>query len=288
VLFKLASNAAGPLADPDRALSYLHQVLDADAGNRPAYVEMERLLTLQERWHDLIDLLERRAELEARDGNLAAELTSRAAVAETWAKRLGAPESALETLEKILARDPKHVASLLALARIHEGAERWADARAALQRAASGAAAGKETAEIHYRLGRVLAAENGAADDIEAHYLAALESDATHGEALEALEGLARAAGNLGQLVQILELRERIAPDDAARRALLTEIADLYINLGQPAEAVAPLKRLGEQTPTDLAIQESLGKALVAAGRVDEGERILLALVERMSRSKQN
>src|SRR5439155_11281991 len=63
VLFKLATNAAGPLDDRDRALSYLHQVLEADPANRPAFVEMERLLTQQERWHDLIDLLEKRAEL---------------------------------------------------------------------------------------------------------------------------------------------------------------------------------------------------------------------------------
>ena len=134
----------------------------------------------------------------------------------------------------------------------------------------------------------MLSADNGSAQDIEAHYLAALESDPTHPEALEALESLARSAGNLGQLVQLLELRERIATDAAARRTLLAEIAALYTSLNQPAEAVIPLQRLAEQSPADLAVQENLGKALVAAGRVDEGERILLALVERMSRSKQN
>jgi tetratricopeptide (TPR) repeat protein len=180
------------------------------------------------------------------------------------------------------------VASLLSLARIHEWAERWADARAALERAAAGAAPGQERAEIQYRLGRVLAAENGRSEDVEARYLAALESDPTHVEALEGLEALARSAGNQGQLVQILELRERIAPDEAARRALLSEIAALYSTLGQPAEAVVPLQRLAAQSPADLTIQENLGAALVAAGRVEEGERILLSLIERMSRSRQN
>jgi tetratricopeptide (TPR) repeat protein len=287
VLFKLAGNAAGRLEDPDRALSYLHQVLDADGSNRLAFAEMERLLTLQERWHDLIDLLERRAELEAKDGNLTAELSARAAVAETWAKRLGSPESALETLEKILSRDPRHVPSLLALARIHESAERWADARAALEKASAGAS-GKESAEVHYRMGRVLAAEDGPHEEIEAHYLAALESDPTHPEALEALEGLARNAGNHSQLVQILELRERVASDETVRRALLSEIAALYISLGQPADAVAPLQRLSDQGPSDPVVQEGLGKALVSAGRVDEGERILLSLVEQMTKAKQN
>src|SRR5207249_11877853 len=63
VLFKLAENAARHLDDSERALSYLHQVLDADGRNRTAYNEIEHILTEQERWHDLIDLLEKRADL---------------------------------------------------------------------------------------------------------------------------------------------------------------------------------------------------------------------------------
>src|SRR5204863_739658 len=125
------------------------QVLDADPRNRAAYTEIERLLTEQERWHDLIDLLERRADLEAKSGEPSAELAAQAAGAEIWANRLGSPESALETLEKILERDPKHVASLLALARIHEAAERWSEARGALERAAGSASPGRETAQLY-------------------------------------------------------------------------------------------------------------------------------------------
>jgi tetratricopeptide (TPR) repeat protein len=288
VLFKLAENASRQLSDSERALSYLHQVLDADALNRPAFTEIERILTEQERWHDLIDLLERRAELEAKSNEPGAELACRAAVAETWANRLGSPESALETLEKILERDPRHVPSLLSLARIHEAAESWTDARSALEKAAGLASPGPDTAEIHYRLGRILAAEGGSQEEVEARYLGALENDPTHSGALEALEKLAREAGNFGQLVQILELRERLEKDDGKRRSLLAEIADLYTGLGQPADAIGPLQRLAELAGGDLTVQENLGKALVASGRVDEGERILTSLVEQMSRGRQN
>jgi tetratricopeptide (TPR) repeat protein len=288
VLFKLAENAAGPLKDSERALSYLHQVLDADPSNRTAYAEIERLLTEQERWHDLIDLLDRRADLEAKGGDARAELTARAAVAEIWAKRLGSPESALETLEKILAREPNHAPSLLALARIHESGERWGEAREALEKATGSAAPGKETSEIQYRMGRILAAEGGAPGDVEARYLQALESDPANIEALEALEELARKSGNMSQLVQILELRERLLGDDGKRKAVLTEIANLHTALGEPAQAVGPLQRLAEMAPGDLGVQENLGKALVAAGRIADGERILTALVEQMKKGRQN
>jgi tetratricopeptide (TPR) repeat protein len=209
-------------------------------------------------------------------------------VAEIWANRLGSPESALDTLQTILARDPKHVPSLLSLARIHEAGESWAEARAALEKAAGLAAAGRETSEIHYRVGRILAAEGGSSEEVEARYLAAMEADPTHAGALEALENLAREAGNFGQLVQILELRERLEKDETKHKSLLSEIANLYIGLGQPGEAIGPLQRLAEQSAGDLGVQENLGKALVAAGRVDEGERILTGLVDQMSRGRQN
>lgn len=290
VLFKLAENASRQLDDSERALSYLHQVLDADARNRSAYNEIERILTQQERWHDLIDLLERRADLEAKSNEPGAELACRAAVAEIWANRLGSPESALETLQTILARDPKHVPSLLSLARIHEAAESWTDARTALEKAAelAGPGPGTENAEIHYRLGRILSAEGGSAEEVESSYLKALEADNTHAGALEGVEKLAREAGNFGLLVQILEVRERFEKDEARRKTLLSEIANLYTGLGQPADAIVPLQRLAEMSDGDLGVQENLGKALVAAGRVDEGERILTSLVDQMSRGRQN
>lgn len=156
------------------------------------------------------------------------------------------------------------------------------------RRAAAKAAPGRETADIHFRVAKILATEGAAARDVEAHYLAALESDPTHIEALEALEAVARAAKNQGQLVQILELRERLTTDDVKKQALLAEMATLFSALGEAAEAIAPLERLAALLPGDPGVQEDLGKALVAAGRVEEGERVLTGLVGQMSKARQN
>ncbi len=288
VLFKLAENSAHKLKDPDRALSYLHQVLDAEPTNRQAFVAMEQVLHELERWHDLVELLERRAEVEGAAGQVQAELTCRAEVAEIWANQLGAPDNAIEALEKILAREPHHLPSLLALARIHEAAERWSEARGALDQASALVAHGPEAAEIHYRLGRIAGARAGAGDEAEAQYLAALECDPGHAGALGAVEDLARTAGNNEHLVQVLERRAQTAVDEGLRKTLLTEIASLHTALGRPAQAVPAFEQLAKMAPADLALQESLGKALVAAGRVEDGERVLVALIDQMTRAKQN
>lgn len=289
VLFKLADNAVAKLDDADRALSYLHQVLDADADNRPAYVALEGLLGKLERWHDLIEILERRADLEASVGDVSAELAARALVAEIWAQRLGAPDNALEAVGKCLERDPTHVPSLLALARIHEAAERWPDAQSALERAAKLDPGGPARAEIHYRIGRVLSAQGAGPKDVQAHYLAALETNPAHVGVLEALEAIAREASNLEQLVRILALREQVITEDAKKRPVLTEIAQLYLGpLGQPSDAITPLRRLARIAPADVDVQETLGRALVSAGQVDDGERILLGLIDQLGKARQN
>jgi Flp pilus assembly protein TadD len=56
--------------------------------------------------------------------------------------------------------------------------------------------------------------------------------------------------------------------------------------LAKPGEAVAPLERLAKLAPADLSVQENLGRALIASGRVDEGEFALGQLVEQMGKAK--
>jgi Flp pilus assembly protein TadD len=64
-------------------------------------------------------------------------------------------------------------------------------------------------------------------------------------------------------------------------------MASLYLGpLGKPAEAVAPLERLVKLAPEDLTVQENLGQALIASGRVDEGEFALGQLVEQMGKAR--
>jgi tetratricopeptide (TPR) repeat protein len=287
VLAKLASNAADRLNDGDRALVYLQQILAVDAQNAAAFTETERLLTSLERWHELIEMLERKALAEAAGGNGEGELVCRVKVAAIWGEKLGAEDSALEALAAVLARDPHHLPSLLAVARIHESRERWEEAGQALEKAAEAAATAQDKADVFCRRAAVRAATGASPEDVAALYRVALANEPTWLPAVMALETLARKTGDHGQLVAQLRARLPLEKDEAKQKAILSEVASLYLGpLAKPGEAVAPLERLAKLSPGDLAVHENLGRALIASGRVEEGEFALGQLVEQMAKSR--
>src|SRR6185436_16626371 len=144
VLLKLAKNAETRLDDIEQASGYLRQILDVDENNGMAYLELERMLRKGERWYDLVDVLTKHADVEAAAKRKPSELALRVAIADVWEQELSSPESAVHALEQVLEVPPTNVPALLSMARIHEAAERWDEAGAALERAAATASSGEE------------------------------------------------------------------------------------------------------------------------------------------------
>jgi tetratricopeptide (TPR) repeat protein len=288
VLFKLAKNAEARLEDVEQAAGYLRQVLDVEPADGTAFLELERLLRAGERWYDLVDVLTKHAEVEGAAGRKPTELALRVAIADVWERELSSPESAVEALEKVLEVAPTNVAALLSMARIHEGAERWDEAAAALERAAAAASSGQESAEIHFRSAQILKAKEAPAEEIEALLLRALDAAPDHVPTLEALEALARAAKDDDRLVQLLELRLEAAasakPD--VQRKLLAEIATLYKRQKRNTKAVPVLERLVAVAPDEIGGREDLADALIAAGRTAEAVAIARDLVDQLTKAR--
>ena len=286
-LLALARNAEERLSDVDRAISYLHQILETDPKSRGATDRLSRLLEQNERWYDLIELHERRATVEGgKDPEV--EFTSRLAIAEVWSQRLGDKQSARDSIDKVLARKDNHPGALLALAALYEQDEKWGEAAAALEKAAKATATNRDRAEVHFRRSRVLAAQGASDIEVEAAMRAALDADADHPGAARAAEERARKQGDSARLVKLLEQRLKNAPAED-RKALLTEVAALYRGpLSAPDRAVSALTELAAQEPGDAQVQEELAAALAAAGRTAEAEKLLLELAEKLGKAKQN
>ncbi|HTA21126.1 MAG TPA: tetratricopeptide repeat protein, partial [Polyangia bacterium] len=294
VLLKLAKNAETRLSDLEQASGYLRQVLDVDPTSASAYVELERTLRAGERWYDLVEVLGKHADLEGAAARKPGELALRVAIADVWERELSSPESAVEALEKVLEVAPTNVAALLSMARIHEAAERWDEASAALERAAATATSGPEAAEIHFRNAQILRAKEASPEEIEALLLRALDASPTHLPTLEALEAGARDAKDDEKLVQLLELRLEATPVDAKSEArikegvgkLLGELAGLYKKLGRGAQAVPVLERLVAMSPGEISGREELADALIAAGRTAEAVAIARDLIEQLGKAR--
>lgn len=163
---------------------------------------------------------------------------------------LGRFPAAMADLEAVLAAEPRHLAALLALARLLHDQGRSAEARPRLEAALPWAAG---SAELHTLLGQGLlaAGESARAADF---FRAALERLPSH---LGATYGLAQALAALGEGAAAARERERFA--ELSRREEAIENRRQYLVLD----------------PTNLAVTLELGAALLELGRAEEAWRLL-------------
>ena len=286
-LLALAKNAADRLDDTDRAVSYLHRILEEEPSHPEAFSTLAGLLEHGERWYDLIELNERRATHEA-GRNPSMEVACRLAIADIWGRHLGDDDSAREAILKVLEEEPNNGRALMGLAAVHERAENWAEAAETLEKAAQAAQSADERAEVLFRKSRILAAQGADAGEVDAALRASLDAVPTHAEALTAAEAAARKANDSSRLVEVLEARLRSAAAKD-RPKILGELGQLYLGeLGAPDRAVAALTGLCEENPNDLQVKEDLAGALARAGRAAEAQSILQGLAEALSKGKQN
>ena len=264
----------------DDAITAWYSALEIDNTSQRAFDELERLLSAAHRYHDLVELLERRAELQATLGDVAAEIQTLARAADVWEGQLDNPEAAGEILEKILAREPGSVAALTRLSKIYERAGDWTKCKATLEQALKLSPEGRDAADLFFRLGEV--ARLGDSDDDTAiqHYQQALRHDPAHAPAIAALEKLARDRRDGALLADMLQRRVAAlgagATDGRAteRLELLVEIAELERRAGRNEAALGALARAAEVAPDDVRVLAPLADLYFAAGRLDEAAPI--------------
>ncbi len=267
---RLAESRRGSVDD---AITSWYSALDTDNTLQRGYDELERLLAVASRWHDLVELLERRAELYASLGDNASELGTLARAADVWEAKLDNPDAAGEVLEKILAREPGSVAALTRLSKIYERAGDWTKCKATLEQALRLSPQGRDAADLFYRLGEV--ARVGDSDDDTAiqHFQQALRHEPSHAPAIAALEKLARERRDGALLADMLQRRLQTTPP-GERLDLLVELAELERRAGRNDAALAALATAANTAPNDVRVLGPLADMYFAAGRLDEAAPI--------------
>ncbi|HVV87331.1 MAG TPA: tetratricopeptide repeat protein, partial [Kofleriaceae bacterium] len=236
VLTRMAELAERERGAIDDAIAHWYAVLDLDSSLHAAYEQLERLLAKSSRWHDLVELLEKRADVYGTLGDEAAELRTLARMADIWEGPLDNPDEAGDILEKILRREPGSVAALTRLARIHERTGDRAKAADVLQRALALGPTGRDAADLFFRLGE-LASGDGDSDTARAHFRQALQHEPGHAGAIAALEKLARDARDWPVVADMLERRAAAvaAGGEGDAIGIAIELAGVHAKLGQPA-----------------------------------------------------
>ncbi len=264
----------------DDAIASWFAALDVDGTFATAYDELERLLSGGERWHDIVELLERRAELYATMSEGPAEIAALARAADVWEAKLDDPVAAGEILEKILAREPGSVAALTRLSKIYERAGDWAKCKATLEQALAKKPTGRDAADLFFRLGEVAREGDGDVDTSVLHYQQALKHDPAHAAAIAALETIARDRRDGALLADMLQRRAATEAAPAARVALYVELAELERKAGRNDAALAALAKAASDAPGDVRVLGPLADLYFASGRLDEAAPIYDKLAE--------
>ncbi len=282
VLARMARVAERERGAIDDAIGHWYAALEADNAQVAGYSELERLLGKSERWHDLVELLERRADLHGTLGDGEAELGALARAADIWEGPLDDPDAAGEILEKILRREPGSVAALTRLAKIHERAGDWDKCGDVLQRALKLGPRGQDAADLFFRLGEVADKASHDRDTAIAHYRQALVHDAAHPAAVAALEKLARDGGDWVTVGDMLGRRlaavERGGDGDLLGLAL--ELAEVKRRTGDPAAALPVLEKAAAAAPGDVRVLAPLADLYFAAGQHEQAAPIYARLAE--------
>ncbi|RYE95156.1 MAG: tetratricopeptide repeat protein [Myxococcales bacterium] len=284
VLQKLGGVYADRLNDPTGAARAWRRVLALKPDHpkalrvlRDAYLaagdldNLEELYAAQNDWDGLAEVLSGAAD-KATDDELKVKLSLHAA--RVYEDRLGQPERAFRSYERVLSVRPADERSARALVPIYEKEERWARLPALYEILLQHATTTDEKVALYRRLAEVTGQKLAEKAAAVGHARRAYELAPEAPDALDFLEQAARAASAWTELTGAIQGRltgggESLSAAD--RRSLQARLADVYAShLDKVDEAVAIYRALVEEDPTDQDTIATLDRILRSAGRQDD------------------
>lgn len=275
---RLARLADQRLGRRDEAIDQLREILEEDPQNPEALDELERLYTADERWDEVVKLLERRASDAQAAGDTGTELVVLVRLGAVHVDHLSAPDQAIAIYRQVLERDPAHAGVLSALAALHREQKDWASAVEVLERLGA-TQEGAEAVETAFAIAELASKELSDPARAEQALRRAYELDPSP-KAREALKAHYEANGQADRLAEMLALDEAETEDPKAKVALLKRIAELYSGpMKDPSSAVPYLERASALDPEDRAVLLPLCDLYIAAGRQADAIPVLEQIV---------
>ncbi|NMC71274.1 MAG: tetratricopeptide repeat protein [Myxococcales bacterium] len=212
------------LGRPDFAVRYFQQALQIDPRSEAALEGMERIYRSAHQWADLVQILERRAEVAAFPS---ARRDRQAEAAQIFEERLSQPDRAIELYEQVLRDDATHAQAGAALERLYARHERWDDLVRLYEKRLAATTEPKRRIELLLSLAEIredrLERLEGAAEA----FREVLELEPGNLDALKGLERIYARRDQFKDLLGILERQLALATTARQTVALLERIAGL-------------------------------------------------------------
>jgi tetratricopeptide (TPR) repeat protein len=278
------------IKDNDRAISVYQRILDIEEGDAQANEALDRLLSAESRWRDLVEYYLRRIDAIGDDPQVI-ELKFR--LGQVYWQKLDELEPALDCYQDIIARVGDHEGAVFALEAIAKspGLRRRAaeilepiyEARGDWQKRIGLAESLLEIEEdvtekidLLTKVARLWENEGRAARRAFDAYLRAYALDVGAPNLRSELERLARGLGTWAELVQVTEAGIDNVSDSVTQGELLVEIGRIYEQeLHNAPRATAAFERALSQDDSAEPVLDALDRLYEQSARHEDLARIL-------------
>jgi len=244
--------------ETEEAIDAYWNILELDESDLVAIESLERLYEAEERWEDLIPILERKAE-STYDPDGRVEIRMR--IASTWEEQLGDLDRAIDAYEELLSVEPDHAAALEALERLYFQSEQWEELLGIYDDQLSLTHEPDEQIEIRGQRASVYEDQLGELQRAVDEYNEILMVEPEHQGAMRNLERLYRELEQWFDVVEILQSHVEVVEDAAMQIELLNELGRIQRSrVEEPYAAIEAFEESREIEPDQPDVLLSLAE----------------------------
>jgi tetratricopeptide (TPR) repeat protein len=271
----------------DHVEAYLQQALEVEPRNLKASLRLERLYRGEQRWEDLVTLLQNRIEAAATKEERVQAYVS---LAEIEGKKRGHKVEASEAYKKALGIDPANQKSLRALVDFYTAEENWQALIRVYENALRARPRGEPEIGMYLQIGMLWWKKLGNLDSADEYWKRVRKAEPAHPAMLEFYREY--HAREPAKLLAVLQQAQKVENDGNRRLQLSVDMAlmaekssgsvekaiDLWKSVlkiePKEEQAIAALRRLYEQTEKWNALLELLKERVEAVPRENVDERV--------------
>ena len=281
ILAKMAWLSNDYLNDPSGAATLWKQVTELRGEDPEALNAVGNIYAQQENWAELVEILEREAQVTDDPRVRQAIYTD---LAEIWYGKLRRDRNAIEAWERVLDLDQANTHALLQMAEIHRATQQSSELVDTLLRVIE---VGSETlpAEtleaVHVQLARLYVGEMEQSIDAAEHYRKALAVNPQNLEVVDELEALYRKEEDWENVVDAMAMRADALPETADKVEQLFATATAWREkLENPEGGIGALERIIELEPLNKDAFKKLDKLYRKTGQWEELVDLCVTRVE--------
>jgi tetratricopeptide (TPR) repeat protein len=282
ILAQLGETHEEVLGEDREAVLAFRKALDIDPEHPKALKALDRLYRRQERWADLVPILERRVAGES-DGEKLLEL--KLGLAEVFEDRIGRADAAIKWFREALDMAPGNLRPLKGLERLYAKEERWQDLLDVLELELQVADSERERVALLERMASMLEEEFLRHEDAASRLEQVLQIDPTSENALNGLERLYRQLQRWDDLVDVYGRHVDASVERQAKVDHLKAQAVVFVeHLSDTARAVESYRAVLDLDPNEPEALDRLADLLEkegdSRGSLDALERLAQVVVE--------